>query len=273
MTRARPVSSSIRALAALALCSASLSGCLRTLTSEGELQKFGAIALKGVPTGPGNADAIGTAIFFEAYSATVPNSRGQSNSCQFAFVDTTTRTPTGQLQAGQTLSLQVGRGSNLRTGALNFEGSTTRYQSSAGVPYVAGDSVTVNIPGQNTGYPAGVVKLLLAEPLVVEDVTLPTAGGPMVVRWNASADTTTAVYLSLRYPNPPNSPYANEQVLCSLRDDGHEEIPGAALTPFNGAPASLRSLTVIRWRTNRVNPTDKSLLHIVSTTEMPAKFK
>lgn len=273
MTRARPVLHTIRLCAALALCAGSLAGCLRTLESEGDLQKFGAVALKGQSLDDGVAAVTGTAIFFQAYSATVPNSRGQANTCVFAVVDTTTRIPTGQLLAGQSLTLRVGTGANLRTGAMLFQAGPNRYETGEGVQYTGGDSVTVNIPGQNDGYPLASVKLRLAEPLVVQDVTLPAAGSPMQVRWNASSDTTTAVYLSLKYPNPPTTPYANEQVLCSLRDDGTEDIPASALTPFNAAPAALRSLTVTRWRTNLVNPAEKALLHIVSTVEVPAKLK
>ena len=273
MTNARPGCSVLRSFGTLAVSSVILAGCLGTPDGAGQLLKFGAIVVKGAQTVPDQSAVSATATFFEAYAATVPNSRNQTNRCQFAPVDTSTREATGQLQAGQALTMQIGTTASSRSTSLAFEQSKMRYATPGAVSYVGGDSVTINIPGQVGGFPVAVIRTRLAEPLIVPDVTVPAAGSPMAILWNASADTTTAIYLSLKYPNPTTSTYANEQVLCALRDDGTEDIPAGGLTAFLEAPASRRSLTVTRWRTAVLNPTDKALLHIVSSVDVPVILK
>lgn len=273
MTKSIPVLSVLRAFGVCVVCAFTLAGCLRTLATEDDLQKYGAIVVKGTPTVPNELAASATAIFFQAYSATAPNSRNQLNSCQFSGVDTTSREAVGQQQAGQSLTMRIGNAVSSRSTALPFEQARLRYASAGSTAYLAGDSVTVEIPGQTTGFPAAVIKTRLAEPLIVPDVTVPPVGTPLAVRWNASADTTTAIYISLKYANPSSSTYANEQVLCSLKDDGTEDIQAAALSAFHASPISLRSLTVTRWRTVTLVPADKTLLHMVSTVDVPVTLK
>ncbi len=273
MVKTRPAVSVRRSFGVMATCALSLAGCLRTLETEGDLQKFGAVVVTGLPSDPGKSDASATAVFFQAFSANVPNSRNQINSCQFSVVDTTTREPIGQMRAGPTITMRVGTGANALSTTLAFEQPRVRYASAGGIEYAAGDSVTLDIPGDATGFPVAVIKTRLAEPLTVQDVTVQPVGFPMAVRWNASSDTTTAVYISLKYANPPTRTYANEQVLCSLRDDGTEDIQAAALTAFHASPVALRSLTVTRWRTAIANPAEKTLLHIVSTVDVPVVLK
>jgi hypothetical protein len=274
MTTARPALSAIRSFAATILCAATLTGCLRTLETEGELLTFGAIVLKGANLDQNIGETLATGVFFRAYSANVPNSRAQPNTCQTVIVDTTTRIATGQLQAGSTLSLQVGNTGSPRISTIGYVAAGTRYESLGAISYVTGDSGIVTIPGQTDGFPSGVIKVRLAEPLNIEDVTIPAAGGSMAVRWNASTDdSTTAAFVILKYANPATSPFPNESIICSLIDDGAHDFPSTALGPFLSSPASMRTVAVTRWRTATASPAEKTLLHIVSTIESTATLR
>lgn len=264
----------LRSTLVFAVGAATLTGCLRTLESTGTLQQYGAIVLRGTPDAvSGEMRATGQAIFFQAYSAAVPSSSNQTNTCQVGPVDTVTRVSTGQLQAGNALPLIIGSGTNLRNSTFDYEPLAQRYDVAGSLAYQAGDSITVSVPGRSPGFPAGQIKVRMAEPVTIEDVTIPAAGSSMTVRWNASPDPTTAVYLSVKYANPASSLYANEQILCSLSDDGNEELQASALTPFLASPVAMRSVSVTRWRTATTNPETTALLHIVSTVEAKAKFK
>lgn len=264
----------LRSTLVIAVGAATLTGCLRTLESTGTLQKFGAIVLRGSKdAASGELRATGSAIFFQAYSAAVPSSSNQTNTCQIAAVDTLNRVSTGQLQAGNALPLTIGSGTNVRTATFDYEPLVQRYDVPGYLVYQAGDSISVSVPGRSPGFPAGQIKLRMSEPLTIDDVTIPAAGNPLQVRWNASSDPTTAVFLSLRYANPASSLYANEQILCSLSDDGNEELPASALTAFLASPTALRALSITRWRTATMNPEANSLLHIVSSVEAFAKLK
>ncbi|MEO7998822.1 MAG: hypothetical protein ABI852_15335 [Gemmatimonadaceae bacterium] len=266
-TRAR------RGLTVAALVVLPLSACFRSVTEGGTITKYGAISILGAPSTGGNATATASAIFFQAYAVSVPDSRLQSNSCQYATVDTTHSTSPGVLRAGSSLSLLFGTSGATTQREMSFESATARYLSSTPTTYKANDSVTVAIPGDAAGFPASSIKIRLAEPLLPTDVTVPPTGTDMAVRWNASPDSTTAIILSLKYANPASSTYANEQIICALKDDGTEDISTSALGPFSLSPVALRSLKLTRWRTNAVTMADGSFLHIVTTVDSLVKLK
>ncbi len=176
MIKTRTIPAAFRPLAVVALCSATFTGCLRTLESEGNLQKFGAVVVLGKPGVEKPLEASASAIFFQAYSANVPSSGNQPNTCRTLAVDTVTRPPTtGQLRAGESLSMQVGT----ETAIIDYLATPQRYESPGYIPYAAGDSITVTVPGSATGFPAAVIKTRLAEPLIVPDITLPELGSSM----------------------------------------------------------------------------------------------
>jgi hypothetical protein len=112
----------------------------------------------------------------------------------------------------------------------------------------------------------------LAEPVLPGDLQVPPFGAPLNVTWTASADTTSAIVLSLKYANPITSPYANEQIYCTLKDDGAFSLPATALTYFLAAPGASRTLQLTRWRTRALLIDDKTLLHIASSVDTIIKF-
>lgn len=265
---------SIRQFVAAALIALPLAGCFKGLTeAETTLTKFGAISVQGVSGPGGTTTATASAIFFDAYSAAIPDSRSQTNSCQYASVDTSHTISSGNLKAGTSLSMVIGAGANTTTRDLAFDFPTYRYFNATPVTYKTGDSVTISIPGDATGFPANNIKVRMAEPLIPEDVTVPTGTANMTVKWNAAADTTGAIILSIKYANPASMTYANEQIICSLKDDGTEDIVGSALGAFQLSPAAMRSIKLTRWRTFAFKPSTYTLLHLVSTVDTVAKLK
>jgi hypothetical protein len=237
------------------------------------LLKYGAISLHAVNGAGGVANATSSAIFFEAYSANIPDSRTPLNSCQYSTVDTTTTSLSGGISGGTPLSFLFGRGAIFTSVDVPYDTANKRYLSSTTTAYTAGDSLKVLVAGDPSGFPASTISVRLAEPLAPEPVFLPAAGSPMVVRWNASSDSTTGIIISLKYANPATSPYPNEQILCSLKDDGNEALPATALAPLLASPASMRSLTLTRWRTQYVTPSTTSLLHIVTSIDTLIKLQ
>lgn len=263
----------LRRLLGVAVLGTSLAGCFKSITEGSENTRYGAISVAGFPAAGGNAIATGNAIFFQAFAVNIPDSRVQSNGCQYSAVDTTQTFSIGQMKAGTSLSMVFGAGAATTQRDMSFDLAGTRYVTDGPTAYKANDSVTVTIPGDAAGFPASSIKLRLAEPLLPPDVTVPTGTEPMAIRWNASPDSTTAIILALRYANPPTSKYANEQIVCALKDDGAEDLPASALGPFNLSPVTMRSLKLTRWRTKAFNPTDRSLLHIVTTIDTLVKLK
>lgn len=212
------------------------------------------------------ARANATVIFFEAISLAVPSSsQSQTDQCTFAPVDTTVQITQGEQQVGAT----VGFTSGATTYQLPYASGFRRYANTSEqvITYSGGDQASINISGEGGFFPATTFGIKLAEPLVVQPVAIPSAGAPLAVRWNGTNDATAAVILQIRYANPVTSPYANEQIFCSLRDDGAHDIPATGLAFFLASPSQRRSLTLIRWRTNETQPTSSTLLHITSSVD------
>ena len=260
----------VRVLAAVLLLP--LASCLNVVDNSNNLYQYGAIAVRALGGGAAQVRASTNGVFFSALSASIPDSRVVQNSCAFSAVDTTTPATQGDLRAGSAVTLLTGAGSNKTTTTLAFNSTNMSYVGTSNFTYKTADSATVSVPGDAAGFPASSVTVRLAEPIIPADITVPLANDPMIVRWNVG-DSTSAIILSIKYANPINSTYANEQVLCSLKDDGGEDIAATALGPFLLSPVAKRSVKITRWRTNAVQPGTRSLLHIVSTVDSIAKLK
>ncbi|MEO7362850.1 MAG: hypothetical protein ABI120_21135 [Gemmatimonadaceae bacterium] len=264
-----PRATTVRLFAAVLLVP--LASCLSVVDNNNNLYQYGAVTVRGLGGGA-QASANASGVFFSALSASIPDSRLVQNSCAFSAVDTTTPVSRGDLRAGSAVTLISGAGSSKTTTTLSFNSTNVSYVGAEGFSYKAGDSATVSVPGDAAGFPGSSVTVRLAEPIIPADITTPLANDPMLVRWNVG-DSTSAIILSIKYANPITSTYANEQVVCSLRDDGAEDIAATALGPFLLSPLAKRSVKITRWRTSAVQPGTRSLLHIVSTVDSTAKLK
>jgi hypothetical protein len=251
-----------------------MSGC-STVSDPADLTllNYGAISVQATHGDNGTGKAVATAIFFAAYAASIPDSRTPANYCQFSTVDTTTSPVQGETFAGASLGMLFGRGAGSSSATLPYDAQFKRYASTVPNTYVTGDSVKVMVPGDTSGFPGAMISVRLAEPLAPEPFVLPPAGSPLTVRWNASPDSTTAILLSLKYANPASSPYPNEQIFCSLKDDGSEVLSAVAMGPVLASPAAMRSLQITRWRTQIATPNAASLLHIVSSIDTLIKLQ
>ncbi len=253
------------------LAAFALTACSSITDSTPVLNRFGAITISGQNAAAGRAAASVNAVFFEGLSASAPSSAlQQGDQCAFAFLDTTNAGATGSLKVGESLSLTFA-GSAV---TMPFSTSLLRYEPVPGtaLSYAAGDAATINIPGAASVFPAAAVSVKLAEPIIPGPIALPAVGAPLNVTWNATNDATAAIILSVRYGATATATSANEQIYCALKDDGSFQIPATGLGPFLSSPAALRSVAMIRWRTNEVRPDATTLVHIVSTVDTIVRF-
>jgi hypothetical protein len=262
-----------RVRAAAGAFAAVVGGAACTSLTESNLtpNRYGSISVQARNNGAQNATANGTAIFFEAFSAVVPNSSvSRTDDCVITVVDTTTVVSRGTLRAGGSVNLSIGSAPV----SLAFEDANTRYLNARTTPftYRPGDSLTVSVPGETNGYPSGTLRAKLAEPIIPGPVVVPSGTAPMSFTWNATNDSTAAVILALRYANPATVTYANEQVYCQLRDDGAHQLASSALTNFLRAPLETRSLLLIRWRTRQAQLDSRTALHIASSVDTTVRL-
>lgn len=249
-------------LGALALFGAA---CKELEHTVAPVNQYGAINVAAKSASATSARGVATAIFFEALSAAVPNSaQQQDDACAFQPFDSIPSPSIGQNRAGETLALTVGS-SNL---SLAFDQNGLRYATPGTSPftYQPGDAATVTIPGSDK-FPASTISVKLAEPVVPGPIVVPAGAQPFVVTWTGTNDPTAAMLISLRYALGTSATANMEQIYCSAKDDGRFEIPANALTSFFAAPASSRSLSLTRYRTNEAQLASNALLHIASTAD------
>jgi hypothetical protein len=249
-----------------------LSACLNVVGDSNNFNNYGAITIRGSGGTLSPVTTVGDAVFFRALNASVPNSATVTNNCAYSAVDTTTPVSRGDLRAGSELTLVSGANANKVTRAMALNATTVAYKTASPFTYAAGDSVRITVPGDAAGYPESNIVVRLAEPIIPEDVVVPPENTAMQIRWN-QGDGTSAIILTVRYANPATSNYPNEQIVCSLVDDGSEDLPANGIGPFLNSPADKRSIRLSRWRTAQNNPTAATLLHIVSLVDSAAKLK
>lgn len=248
-----------------------LTACSKLTESDVTPNRYGSVSVRARNAAGGRATANATAIFFEAYTAAVPNSAlQQPDQCVFNGVDTTTVITKGVKRAGTALTLGVSGG----TVILPYDDLYFRYANAEASPfsYASGDVAQVTIPGDPAVYPASSISVKLAEPLIPGAITVPTGTTPMVFTWNATNDTTSAIILSLRYANPATSTYANEQIYCALKDDGTHQISTSSLAAFIASPNDKRSLVMTRWRTRESLVDSRTILHIATSVDTTVRF-
>ena len=260
---------SLRILGSLALAGvglATVGACTRLTEYENTVNRYGAINIHGRATSATAATARATATFFEALTASVPNTSAQQKDvCQYALYDSIPGEVRGQNQAGDAIGISVaGTSVSLPYEAANLRYATPTAQRFA---YAAGNVAQATIPGLTDVYPGSSISVKLAEPILPGLVTLPAAGQPIAVTWNATNDTTAVVNISLRYRIGSGTNVAMEQLVCSARDDGAFDIPSSTLESFRTSPVDTRSMSITRFRTNFAELDDRTLLFIGSSID------
>ena len=258
----------------LAVTVAGLTGvaCNGLTSADPVTNRYGAVSIIGRNAPNNRAVANATVILFEAFTTALPSSElQQSDNCVYAPVDTNVTVARGVQKAGPLVNLAVGS----TTYPMAYDDRNFRYATDAAVPfgYAAGDSAQLTIPGDPAVYPATSIKTRLAEPVIPGAVSVPTGTTPMVFTWNAGRDSSSAIILSLRYANPASSPFANEQIYCSLKDDGTHQLPTSALTAFLASPNDKRRLQITRWRTRELRVDGRTFLHIATSIDTTLVFQ
>jgi hypothetical protein len=253
------------------IAAALLTACSGLDSTAPTANRYASFSIRAKNSTSTRAVASATAIIFEAYTAGVPNSAlNRTDQCVYAAVDTSTALVKGVKKAGNTATLGVaGATVNLPYDDILFRYATPENVTFA---YNRGDVVQASIPGDADVYPAASISVPLAEALIPGTIRVPTGTEPMAFTWNGPTDSTSAVILSLRYANPATSAFANEQIYCSLNDDGTHQLPTTVLTAFLASPNSQRSLTMTRWRTRESFPDARTILHIASSVDTTLTF-
>ncbi len=220
-------------------------------------------------------DLVGTAmapevIFYDKTDLRI--TPPSADSCQFAAYTPSQNVNTGSftLSAGDYLLSTI----RTRTDTLRpyFIGNLAIYRPPTGrvIPFIPGDTLTLQVPGSPSGFPAITSSVRTAEAFTHEPVTTPAEGQPLTLTWTPAPQSGSLMTFALRYANNFSTDQSpNEQVFCGFTDDGSGTIPAEFLDFWRNAPVASRSVRAIRLRVKEVVIDSRTRLAFVSTYGLP----
>ncbi|MEY4608968.1 MAG: hypothetical protein RL625_1185 [Gemmatimonadota bacterium] len=173
------------------------------------------------------------------------------------------------LSAGEFLLTQVGAQRDSMRGLVEFGAFVYRPVRKTGIPFTPGDTVSVQIPGSTTGFPAATVALRTAEAFTADSVRIPEGDQDLALSWTAAPVAGSLMTVSLRYGNAFSNGQLNEQVFCGFTDDGAGTIRAALLIGWRTAAPTLRETRIIRLRSKELQIDPQNTLTVISSFGIP----
>ena len=143
--------------------------------------------------------------------------------------------------------------------AVRFYGVST----GSPVMFVAGDTATVDIPGESAWFPAWNVEVKTAEAFDATPIPTYEKPTPIELAWTVPDADDSRMIVTLRY----TVGLAAEQVLCNLFDDGAHVLPADWVDAWRTASRFSKSATFVRERVVTYE-SERSKLTVVTTYEV-----
>lgn len=173
------------------------------------------------------------------------------------------------VSAGPYLTTQIGG----RSDTL-FQSSTlglTAYQllSVNAIPFVPGDTLTLQIPGETGGFPSATLKVRTAEDFTFDPIGRGTDGQPLTITWTPPREAGSLMTFSLRFNNTGTSTQADTQIYCVFNDDGRGELSTALATLWRASAIESRSVQATRIRQATVEFDEDTRVTLLSYFDQP----
>jgi hypothetical protein len=208
----------------------------------------------GLTTVPSTSDTILSpeAVFYRTGPLGLPTSRVSSDQCQLAPYPTPSGN-TGQprfLRAGDSVAVSTGASTKYLFPIIDADGESYVLKSGDRFPFHPGEPVTITVPGVAGGFSNGTISVQTARGFAMGPINpSPPVNEGLDLTWSPAApagDDSTKILISLQYGVGQVDP--NEQIFCSLVDDGSAEVPSVFTTRWRGATTGSRRFEAARWR-------------------------
>lgn len=225
----------------------------------------------GLNTVVGTSDTVlaPEAVFYRSGLLSLPTSRLTNDQC--LAMDYPAPTQGGTLprflDAGDSVIVSTPTTTKSLWPVITASGESYVLESSDRFPFHPGENVTITVPGAAGGFSAGTITIATASPFTVGPVpATPPIGDPLPITWSPAGDDSTKILLSLRYGvNGEVEP--NQQIFCSLVDDGSTEIPETLVPAWRTATTGSRRVNAARWRVS-AKEVSGGVLVVVSAFEI-----
>jgi hypothetical protein len=205
----------------------------------------------GLSTVPSSTDTILSpeAIFYRTGLLGLPTSIVTSDECQnAAFPGTGGEGPLPRfIGAGDSVALTTATDTTHLFPTIEANRELYVMRTSDRFPFHPGERLTITVPGEAGGFANGTISILTAGAFALGPIeTSPPPGETLDITWSPAGDDSTKVLISLQYAIGGSQ--ANEQVFCSLVDDGAASIPSVLAARWASATTGTRNVEAARWR-------------------------
>jgi hypothetical protein len=194
----------------------------------------------------------------------LPTSRVFTDQCLVAVYPTPTESTQRlrYLDAGDSVAVSTTASTKYIFPTVDGEGDESYVlRTTERLPFHPGDAVTVTVPGAAGGFANGTVSVITARGFTLGPIEAhPLADEGLDITWTPAGDDSTKMLLSLQYG--VGEPLPNQQIFCSLIDDGAAEIPAFLLTQYRNAITGSRRVEAARWRVAAIQVNDGFLVAI-----------
>jgi hypothetical protein len=228
---------------------------------------YGVIGLTTVVT---DADTILSpeALFYRTGLLGLPTSRVSTDQCQVASYPTPsqgTQLPRF-LDAGDSVAVSTTSTTKYLFPTVGVNGAAYVLEQTDRFPFRPGENVTITVPGAAGGFANGTISVLTARGFTLGPIApSPPADEALDLTWAPAGDDSTKMLISLQYGVGQIQP--NQQIFCSLVDDGAAEVPPILLTQWRTATTGSRRVEAARWRV-AVKEVTGGVLLVVSAFEV-----
>lgn len=139
----------------------------------------------------------------------------------------------------------------------------------SGIPFLPGDTLSITVPGNPSGFPASAISVRTAEPFTHSTIGIPSENQSVTVTWTPAPAPGSQMTFSLRYANATSTTGLNEQVFCSFNDDGAAVIGADYLNGWRTALSDQRSTRAVRIRSREIAVDTRTRLSIISSFAQP----
>jgi hypothetical protein len=237
------------------------------LTKPAALDPYGFMVMNTRVRTSGVYTTQPTAYFYTSYQINLASAGAAWDSCRvYPYDPTATSSGSSYLPAGSSLGVSVsGRSDVLVPASTTTAGPYN--MSAAGIVFTPGDTVTLTIPGDKSGFPASTVVAKTAEPFTVDPMVTPNLGQGMPLRWSTPTDNNSAMLFTFLYSNSGGST-PNEEIYCTYFDNGQDSVPAYLMNKYVVSP--YKSALVQRLRTAIYDvPGTKATFNVISTFDRP----
>lgn len=228
---------------------------------------YGVIGLSTVISGTDTVLAP-EAIFYRTGLLGLPTSRVSTDQCQLASFPATG----GEgvlprfLDAGDSVAISTGTATKYLFPTLDGNRELYALPTSEQFPFHPGETVTITVEGVPGGFANGTISVLTASPFALGAIDpSPPPGEGLELTWTPAGDDSTKMLISLQYG--VGGPEPNQQIFCSLVDDGAAEVPAVLVNSWRSATTGSRNVEAARWRVAIKEVTD-GVLVVVSAFEV-----